>query len=135
MKRIIILIIAAAVVIGAIFFVVQSIKNRKEKQQFEQSFTDNDTGEVTDLIRQLPQETDHYTVSYQSSNNSLLIVPKIPFSSAEGPRIQVERNWNLYVQYAKEATDWLKSQQVTPNDFPIEWWLQDWWPAGKSVGF
>ena len=85
------------------------------------------------LDQWLPYQADHFKVDINTANNSYLIVPTIPFDSLSSPEDQLQQYWSQYYQYGIEALNWIKSKGVDPASLKIEWWAQDWWPAGKTI--
>lgn len=89
--------------------------------------------EPTPQITNLPYQTDHFKVDWDSAYNKYRITPDIPFTAADSPQNQFKENWNQYEQYGKEALTWIKTQGVQPTEENIEWWGQEWWPEGANL--
>lgn len=95
--------------------------------------TGGDVGQPAPKI-QLPNSTDHFKVDYGPNGGATyLITPNIPFTANDTPENQISDNWQLYVQYGKEALSWLRSQGVSPTSQNIVWWGQEWWPSGATA--
>ena len=85
------------------------------------------------ITSKLPQETNHYRITYVSSQNKLLIVPLVDIDGDKNPIDEFARVWSQYEEYANEAVVWMKSQGVNPKDFTIKWWGEEFWPVGKQI--
>ena len=81
----------------------------------------------------LPYSTDHFQVQWDSAWGKYLIVPNIPFDASSSPKDQLKKHWKKYVEYGKEALNWLKSQGVKPTKDNIIWWADEWWPKGAHI--
>ena len=127
-KILLIVIVAIIVIIG----VTVVLMNKKT--------TPNNPTSPSELaqFKQLPTENDHFKITYDASQNSLTIVPKIPFDSSEAPATFFQQYWTGYQNYAYEALDWLSAHQMdqtfrTNFGVKIIWWGQEWWPAGAKI--
>ena len=89
--------------------------------------------EPTPQIKNLPYITDHFRISWDSAYNKYLIVPSIPFIPDQSPEDRLAQNWQQYESRGIEAIAWLKKQGVKPTKDNIDWWMQEFWPEGKSI--
>ena len=110
--------------------IVLSLSNEKEPKEGA-PIKELPTPQISDL----PVETDHFIVRWDSAYLKYLIVPNIPFNKFNAPQYFFETYWVDYEKYAKEALLWIKNKGVTPSQANIMFWGQEWWPAGKTINF
>lgn len=85
------------------------------------------------LQRDASGETETFRIDYRYDKGAYLIVPKTPFTVFDPPQQQLASSWGDYEAYAKQALDFMRKKGVDPSTVTIEWWGQEWWPAGKSI--
>lgn len=94
--------------------------------------------QTLEALTQLPFENDHFRILWHDNNNTIEIVPKIPFASTEPPESYFQNYWDQYEQFGKEGIQWLEKNQLG-NDIlnryqiTIVWWGKEWWPEGKTA--
>ena len=86
------------------------------------------------LIYALPYDTDHFSIVFKPTTKSFLIAPKITIGQGENPLEEFARQWATYEQFALEALDFIRSNEVDPKTLTIEWLYQEFWPEGKEIG-
>lgn len=91
--------------------------------------------EFIDVVSKLPQENDHYRIEYDDYYDTLVITPKVDVDGQANPQEEFERVWPTYEQYALEAVAWLKDNQADLDNFTVEFWGEDFWPANRRISY
>lgn len=129
----IVVIVCVLLIVGIALFLTKSYQNPSSGVVHDApGITSN---ELPTIISKLPQETDHYRITYINSKNELLIVPLVDIDGDKNPIDEFARIWPQYEEYANEAVSWMKNQGVNPKDLSIRWWGEDFWPAGKQIAY
>jgi len=89
-------------------------------------------------LNQLPVETEEFRITYNLDQNTLTIVPKIPFDSSQAPQLFFKKYWSQYQTYGQNALKWLNEHQMDKifretYGVKLIWWGEEWWPEGASI--
>ncbi|MEI6039930.1 MAG: hypothetical protein WCP93_01105 [Candidatus Berkelbacteria bacterium] len=128
--KISLIIIGIITVISIVFIVVKNnIKQAQNSPSKPVTLTQLD---------QFPVENDNFRITYNNQNNTLTIVPKIPFDTTDSPEYFLSTYWKDYTNHGKEALSWLNTHNVnqqfrTNYGIEINWWAQEWWPNGVTA--
>lgn len=126
-------IIGVVLIAGVAFLFVRHYQNPSSGAV--KNTPETTSNELPIITSKLPQETDHYRITYINSKNEILIVPLVDIEGDKNPIDEFARVWPQYEEYANEAILWMKDQGVNPKDLIIRWWGEDFWPDGKQITY
>lgn len=129
----IVVIVGALLIVGIALLLANSYQSPSPRAVKDTPGTTSN--EPPAITSKLPQETDHYRITYVNSKNEILIVPLVDIEGDKNPIDEFARVWPQYEEYANEAILWMKDQGVNPKDLIIRWWGEDFWPAGKQITY
>ncbi|MDO8650099.1 MAG: hypothetical protein Q7K33_02195 [Candidatus Berkelbacteria bacterium] len=127
----IVVVITVLLIAGVALLLVRSYQDQSPGAVRDTNETPSN--KLPPLISRLPQETNHYRITYNNSKGELLIVPLVDIDGDKNPRNEFARVWPQYEEYANEAVLWMKDQGSNPKDFTTRWWGEEFWPPGKQI--
>ena len=87
------------------------------------------------MNKDVSTDNEFFRIEYHPGMSTYFIVPIIPLNANDSVQNQLSGNWSTYQDHANRAIQYIKDQGVNPRSIPIQWWLREYWPKGKTISY